>query len=54
MNYFSPWTGEFNFVFGSDAHQPNWLNQTIARKAAGDLGIEESILFPKLTPAGTR
>ena len=54
MNYFSPWTGEFNFVFGSDAHQPNWLNQTIARKAARDLGIEESILFPKLTPAGTR
>jgi histidinol phosphatase-like PHP family hydrolase len=54
MSYFSPWTEAFHFVFGSDAHQPNWLSQTIARKAGQDLGITESLLFSKITPAQTR
>lgn len=44
--YFRPWIGTFRFVIGSDAHQPNWLNQTVARKVACELGIMESILFP--------
>ena len=46
QSYFSPWLSTFRFVLGSDAHQPNWLSQTVARKAACDLGIMESILFP--------
>ena len=44
--YFSPWLDTFRFVFGSDAHQPNWLNQTVARKVGQELGITESVLFP--------
>jgi len=35
----------FRFVFSSDAHQPNWLNQNIARHVASKLNIVESILF---------
>lgn len=44
--YFSPWLNRFRFVVGSDAHQPNWLNQAVARKVACELGVRESILFP--------
>ncbi|HUV06184.1 MAG TPA: hypothetical protein VMX75_00555, partial [Spirochaetia bacterium] len=36
----------FRFVIGSDAHQPHWLNQNIARYVASELGIEETLLFP--------
>ena len=41
----SPFTDRFQFVISSDAHQPNWLNQHVARHVADDLGIEETILF---------
>ncbi|MFP4470701.1 MAG: hypothetical protein ACLFPE_08460 [Bacteroidales bacterium] len=41
----SPFTDRFRFVISSDAHQPNWLNQHVARHVAGELGIEETILF---------
>jgi histidinol phosphatase-like PHP family hydrolase len=40
-----PYVNRFRFVLGSDAHQPNWLNQNIARYVARELGIEETILF---------
>ena len=43
--FLAPYTDEFNFVIGSDAHQPAWLNQNVARYVAGELGIVESILF---------
>jgi histidinol phosphatase-like PHP family hydrolase len=35
----------FRFIIGSDAHQPNWLNQSVARHVAHQLGIRETILF---------
>ena len=41
----------FAFVIGSDAHQPHWLNQNIARHVARDLMIEEALLFPVNLPA---
>jgi hypothetical protein len=33
------------FVIGSDAHQPNWLNQNVARYVSRELGIQETLLF---------
>jgi histidinol phosphatase-like PHP family hydrolase len=47
----TPFKDKFQWVIGSDAHQPNWLNQNIARRVAEELGIEETILFPKKEPA---
>ncbi len=41
-----PLVGIRRFVLSSDAHQPNWLNQTIARHVAGVTGITEELLFP--------
>ena len=40
-----PFREKFRFVLGSDAHQPNWLNQNIAKMVARETGIEEAILF---------
>jgi hypothetical protein len=40
-----PFTGVFSFVIDSDAHQPHWLNQNVARYVAGELGITETLLF---------
>lgn len=42
----TPYAKRFQFVIGSDAHQPHWLNQTIARRVALALDIEETVLFP--------
>ena len=42
----SPYRDRFRFVIGSDAHQPHWLNQNIARRVAAELGVEETLLFP--------
>jgi histidinol phosphatase-like PHP family hydrolase len=36
---------KFRWVLSSDAHQPHWLNQTIAKSVAERVGIKESILF---------
>jgi histidinol phosphatase-like PHP family hydrolase len=36
------------FVISSDAHQPNWLNQNVARYVCRELGIRETILFTDL------
>jgi hypothetical protein len=41
-----PFVPRFRFVISSDAHQPNWLNQNVARYVADQLGIKESLLFP--------
>jgi hypothetical protein len=43
----TPYKNKFRWVIGSDAHQPNWLNQNIARRVAEELGIQETILFEK-------
>lgn len=43
--FFSGFKDKFRFVLGSDAHQPNWLNQTISRYVADELNIKETILF---------
>ncbi len=40
-----PFVERFRFVFGSDAHRPNWLNQNVARYVASELGIAETVLF---------
>lgn len=45
QNYYRPFTNEFRFVIGSDAHQPNWLSQAVARYAAEQLGIVEHVVF---------
>lgn len=42
-----PFIKKFRWIFSSDAHQPNWLNQTIARRVGQELGISETILFEK-------
>ncbi len=42
---YAPYLDRFDFVIGSDAHQPNWLNQNIARWVALELGVEEKLLF---------
>jgi hypothetical protein len=46
---FRPFLSRFRFVVGSDAHQPHWLNQNVARRVAVELGIREVLLF---SPAG--
>ena len=45
----SPFIDRFKFVVSSDAHQPGWLNQNVARYVCRELGIRESILFPGKT-----
>jgi histidinol phosphatase-like PHP family hydrolase len=44
--YYGPHTARFDFVLSSDAHQPHWLNQTVARRVAAELGVDERLLFP--------
>jgi len=44
-NYYTPFLGSFRFVLGSDAHQPNWLNHSIAQYVANELGVSNTILF---------
>ncbi|MEJ2326690.1 MAG: hypothetical protein P8Y27_16185 [Chromatiaceae bacterium] len=43
--FYGPFVERFQFVIGSDAHQPNWLNQTVARYVASELRIREKLLF---------
>ena len=40
-----PFSASFSFVIDSDAHQPHWLNQNVARYVAGQLGITETLVF---------
>jgi hypothetical protein len=37
--------GRFGFVISSDAHQPHWLTQSVARSIAERLEIAETLLF---------
>jgi hypothetical protein len=46
-SYYGPFTKSFKFVISSDAHQPNWLGQAVARHAARQLGIEEHLVFAR-------
>jgi hypothetical protein len=43
--FFRSCIGRFEFVISSDAHQPHWLNQNVARAVAERLGIRERLLF---------
>jgi DNA-binding transcriptional LysR family regulator len=43
--FYGPYRERFRFVLSSDAHQPNWLDQTLARHVAAALGIDETLLF---------
>jgi len=45
--FYAPFADRFRFVLSSDAHQPNWLNQTIARFVASDLGVHETLVFAR-------
>jgi hypothetical protein len=42
---FMPILDRFRFVISSDAHQPNWLGQSVAQYVAKELGIAEKVLF---------
>lgn len=43
--YYGPFKNQFKFIISSDAHQPNWLAQTVAHYAATQLGIKEHLVF---------
>lgn len=45
--FYAPFRDRFRFVLSSDAHQPNWLNQTVAQYVAAELGIIESVLYER-------
>lgn len=44
VNFYGPHKERFEFVISSDAHQPQWLGQSVARRAAMDLGLQEKLL----------
>jgi histidinol phosphatase-like PHP family hydrolase len=48
--YYGPHRDRFRFVISSDAHQPNWLSQSVARRAAAELGVSEANIHDMLTP----
>ena len=41
---FFKYVNERRFVISSDAHQPNWLNQNVARYVCQILGIRETLI----------
>lgn len=45
LAWYGAYVKSFKFILSSDAHQPNWLGQSAARKAADELGIVETLLF---------
>jgi hypothetical protein len=47
--YYGPHVDRFRYVISSDAHQPNWLSQSVARRAAAELGIRETNICDLLT-----
>jgi histidinol phosphatase-like PHP family hydrolase len=50
LSFYGPYVDSFRFVISSDAHQPNWLSQSVARRVAAELKIEETYLadvFPR-------
>jgi histidinol phosphatase-like PHP family hydrolase len=46
--FYGPHSGRFQFVISSDAHQPNWLSQSVARRAASELGVREHLISPRI------
>lgn len=48
MEFYGPHVERFRFVINSDAHQPLWLGQSVARRAAKELGIAETLLADEL------
>ena len=46
--FYGPHVDRFEFVISSDAHQPHWLNQRVARRVAADLGIHELFIIDVL------
>jgi hypothetical protein len=44
-SFYGPYVDRFEFVVSSDAHQPHWLGQTVARYVAAELGVREKLLF---------
>ena len=42
--FYGPYRDSFRFVISSDAHQPHWLNQSVARRVAAELGIQEQLI----------
>lgn len=47
LAYYGPCRDRFRFVLSSDAHQPNWLSQVIAARAAQELDVQETLIFPE-------
>ena len=45
QKFYGPFTDRFRFIFGSDAHQPNWLSQAVARYVALQLGVKNHLIF---------
>lgn len=43
--FYAPFSDRFHFVISSDAHQPNWLGQSVARHVAAQLGLAETLVF---------
>jgi len=43
--FYTPYLHRFRFLLSSDAHQPNWLNQNVARYVASALGVAETMVF---------
>ncbi len=43
--FYGPFVDRFRFVLSSDAHQPNWLNLSVATHVAEQLGIIEHLVF---------
>lgn len=42
--FYTPYRDRFPFVISSDAHQPNWLSQAVARRVAAELDIQEVLI----------
>ncbi len=49
--FYGPYVDRFKFVISSDAHQPNWLSQSVARRVAADLGVREQYIADVLSHA---
>ena len=52
-SYYTPFVDRFQYVISSDAHQPGWLGQNMARYVARELGIQETI-FKNAAQLSTR
>lgn len=53
MQFYGPHRQRFRFVINSDAHQPLWLGQSVARWAAMELGVTETLITDLIGQGGT-